>query len=141
MPAFTALIRGLTILAGTTRRSRMPMRVKMPTWTLAASALIHRPMGTKRKRITRARMTTAIMMIGPVKNVGIVLNSLIIPYYSLFIPTHSSAAATTIRLPSTASTRRDAPSGMNSPRVTTSRRLPPISAMPAGRSTVAARPV
>ena len=41
-----ALIRGKTILAGATLRSLIPIRLKIPTFTLAATAEIHKPTGT-----------------------------------------------------------------------------------------------
>ena len=46
-PAFTALMRGLTMLAGATRRRRMAMSFVMDTPAPEARAAIHRRTGTK----------------------------------------------------------------------------------------------
>ncbi len=65
IPAFTALIIGMMILAGTTLRSLIPTKVSNPTRTPAAHAEIHRPMGmkfssTSRNTITISGMTQPI---------------------------------------------------------------------------------
>src|SRR5690606_16040395 len=60
-PALTALIRGLIMTAGTTRRSRMPMRVRRLMRTPAAKAAIHRPTGMKLNRMRRADKPSTTM--------------------------------------------------------------------------------
>ena len=61
MPAFWALIRGRIILSARTRRSRMPTKEKMLTFTPAEIAEIQSPKGTKLKKITT---TTKISIMG-----------------------------------------------------------------------------
>ena len=49
IPAFVALIKGIIILAGTTRLSRIPIRLNTLTLTPAAIDDIHKPNGTNIK--------------------------------------------------------------------------------------------
>jgi len=46
-PAFTALMRALMMVPGGTRRRRMPMRVKRPTYAPEANAAIQRRTGIR----------------------------------------------------------------------------------------------
>jgi hypothetical protein len=46
-PAFTALIRAVTTVLGGTRRKRMPMRVRRPTYAPDAQAAIQSGIGTR----------------------------------------------------------------------------------------------
>ena len=64
MPALVALIRGLTIRAGMTLRSRIPTRVLMFSLTPEALAEIRRPMGTKLNSRDRKMMMSTMMMMG-----------------------------------------------------------------------------
>ena len=63
-----ALISGSTILLGTTRRSRIPTSVKMPTLTFAAMADTQSPMGTKFKNTMTAMITNTSMNPEPNNN-------------------------------------------------------------------------
>ena len=47
IPAFTALIRAVTTVAGGTRRSRIPMSVNSPTYAPDAQAASQSGMGTR----------------------------------------------------------------------------------------------
>ena len=67
-PALVALISGITILDGVTRLRRIPARLKIPILTLAASALIQSPNGTKLKNRIRNKSIAkrAINIVGSI---------------------------------------------------------------------------
>jgi hypothetical protein len=52
-PAFSALINGITTFVGTTLLNFMPISVKIPTLTPAASAEIHKPIGINLKNVNK----------------------------------------------------------------------------------------
>ncbi len=59
-PALLDLISVLTIRAGGTRRRRIPIRVTMPIGTPAARAEIHKPSGTKLKKMETPKKISAM---------------------------------------------------------------------------------
>src|SRR3990172_3570419 len=123
-PAFTALMRAVTIVLGGTRRKRIPTRVKRPTYAPEANAAIQIRTGIRYRTVTSTATTR--------------IRSANAPKAPLSIPVMAQSflgsRRTTIRLPSTRTTVIGSPASMNSPSETTSTRSPSMSAIPAGRS-------
>jgi hypothetical protein len=69
MPPLTAFIRGRTILDGVTLLKRIPIRLKILTFTFAARAEIHNPTGTKLKNSAKNSTMALIIIIKPIESI------------------------------------------------------------------------